>query len=79
MGTLLTLHQASDRTGIAHETLRQQARKGLLVATMLGSQWVVTAEALEDYVRDHKGKHGFASAHHPYHGQCIGGRRKKGA
>ncbi len=77
MQTLLTLHQASERTGIAHETLRQQARKGVLAATMLGRQWVVTPEALDAYVRDHKGKHGFASSRHPYHGQRMGGRRKK--
>lgn len=78
MHNLLTLHQASEHTGIAHETLRQQARKGVLAATMLGRQWVVTAEALDAYVRDHKGKHGFASSRHPFHGRRIGGRRKKG-
>jgi excisionase family DNA binding protein len=76
MRTLLTLHQASERTGISHGTLRQQARKGVLAATMLGRQWVVTAEALADYMENHAGKHGFASARHPYHGQRIGGRRK---
>lgn len=77
MQMLLTLHQASERTGISHGTLRQQARKGVLAATLLGWQWVVTAEALADYMQNHAGKHGFASTRHPYHGQRIGGRRKR--
>ncbi len=77
MQTLLTLHQASDLTGISHGTLRLQARKGVLAARLLGRQWVVTKEALADYMEHHAGKHGFASTLHPYHGQRIGGRKKR--
>ncbi len=66
---LLTLPQAAELLGVSVITLQQQARKGVLGATKLGKQWVVTSEAVRQYRDERKGKIGFASPAHPYHGQ----------
>ncbi len=66
---VLTLQQASERIGVSHETLQKQVKRGVLRAELLGRQWVVTANELQRYAREHKGKPGFAAETHPFHGR----------
>ncbi len=74
-GEVLTLRQASERTGISHSTLQKQAKNGVLKAQMIGKTWVVTNDELERYRKLHQGRQGFASPSHPYHGKS--GRSKR--
>jgi predicted site-specific integrase-resolvase len=55
---VLTLKEAGERIGISHITLRLQAKKGVLHATLAGHQWMVTADEVERYRREHLGKRG---------------------
>jgi excisionase family DNA binding protein len=76
---VLTLGQAAERLGVRRDTLAQQAKKGVLHATLAGSVYLVTATEVERYRREVRGKRGFAAASHPLHGkQGPGHRRKKG-
>jgi excisionase family DNA binding protein len=47
---LLTLTQASEATGHDSSTLRRAIKNGHLSATRLGSLWVVTRAALDDWM-----------------------------
>ncbi len=75
---MLTLAEAAERLGLAHDTLRRQIRLGVLPALKMGNQWVVTAEALAAYDEYRKGPRGFARDNHPLKGKRGGGGRKKG-
>ncbi len=76
---MMTLAQAAERLGLSRKTLVAQAKKHILRATLTGNVYLVTAEEVERYNREHRGKHGFANAAHPLHGkQGPGRRRKKG-
>ncbi len=55
---MLTLKEAAMRVGISHITLRLQAKKGVLRATLAGHQWMVTADEVERYRAEHLGKRG---------------------
>jgi hypothetical protein len=55
---VLTLKQAGERIGVSHVTLRLQAKKGVFGASLVGHQWLVTAEEVERYRRDHLGRRG---------------------
>ncbi len=66
---LMTIAQAAELLGVSVITLQQQARKGVLGATKLGKQWVVTGDAVCTYREERKGKLGFASPSHPFHGK----------
>lgn len=57
--TVLSLHQAAERLNISHRTLRAQAKKGVLQATLISNRfYVVTATEVERYRREHLGKPG---------------------
>lgn len=55
---MLTLKEAGERIGVSHVTLRLQAKKGVLAAHLTGHQWMVTADEVERYRRDHLGRRG---------------------
>jgi excisionase family DNA binding protein len=55
---LLTLQEASERVGVSVSTLREQAQKGVLKASLRGRVWLVLASELDRYVNEHKGKPG---------------------
>lgn len=74
---VFSLAQAADKLGVAHDTLRRQIRLGVLPALKVGSQWVVTAEALTAYDEHRKGPRGFARDDHPLKGKRGGGGRRK--
>ncbi len=76
---VLTLAEAAERLGVKRNTLVQQVRKGALNATLSGHVYLVTADEVERYRSDHRGRHvGFESPTHPLHGkQGPGHRRKK--
>jgi excisionase family DNA binding protein len=75
---VLPLKEAARRLGLSPVTLRAQAKKGVLRATLVGHTYLVTATELARYERDHRGRHGFADPSHPMHGkQGPGHRRKK--
>ncbi len=75
---MFTLPEAAKRLGVAHSTLRIQARKGILSATIIGGRYLVTAEDIAAYDEQRKQPRGFARPDHPLHGkQGPGHRRKK--
>jgi len=75
---VLTLSQAAEQLGVRRQTLAEQAKKGVLRATLTGKAYLVTATEVERYRREHLGKYGFANREHPLHGkQGPGHRRKK--
>jgi excisionase family DNA binding protein len=74
---VLTLEEAAARLGLASSTLRHQIRNGALAAERLGGRYVVTAEAVEAYAQEHRGKHGFAAPSHPLRGRQGPGHRQK--
>ncbi len=76
---VLSLKQAAERLGISRITLSEQARKGVLKASMIGRSYAVTASEVERYRREHLGQRtGFHDPTHPLHGkQGPGHRRKK--
>ena len=55
---VLTLKEASARIGVAVSTLRMQAERGVLQATLRGKTWLVLATEVDRYEREHKGKKG---------------------
>jgi excisionase family DNA binding protein len=58
MRKLLSLAQAAVVLGLSPSTLKHQARKGHLVALLVGKSYVVTADEVERYRREHLGRHG---------------------
>jgi hypothetical protein len=57
--TVLSLHQAAERLNVSHRTLRAQAKKGVLKATLMSERfYVVTEREVERYRREHLGKVG---------------------
>lgn len=76
---VLSLKQAAERLGISRITLSEQARKGVLHATLIGRSYAVTASEVERYRREHLGQRtGFHDPAHPLYGkQGPGHRRKK--
>ncbi len=61
---MLSLSKAAERAELSTSTLRTQIKLGVLPAIKEGVHYFVDAEDLDAYLRDHKGKHGFASASH---------------
>jgi len=75
---VLSLQEAARRLEMSPITLRVQAKKGVLRATLVGHTYMVTATELQRYAEEHRGRHGFANPDHPLHGkQGPGHRRKK--
>ncbi len=74
---MMTLAQAAERLGLSRKTLVAQAKKNILRATLTGNVYLVTAEEVERYNREHRGKHGFANVDHPMHGKQGPGHRRK--
>ncbi|MGI8546824.1 MAG: helix-turn-helix domain-containing protein [Gemmatimonadaceae bacterium] len=77
---VLSLKQAAERLNLSPVTLSEQARKGVLKATMIGRSYAVTASEVERYRQEHLGQRtGFQNPTHPFHGKRGGGgRRRKG-
>lgn len=69
MDDLLTIPQLAALLGVSPVTLRMQIRRGVLHAEKHGRDWFVAGAEAERYAREHRGKHGFASKTHPYHGR----------
>ncbi len=57
----MTLVEAATYSGLSANTLRAQIKNGVLPASLIGKTYVVSRDALDSYVRDHKGKRGKAS------------------
>ena len=75
---VLSLKQAAERLGLSPVTLSEQARKGVLTATMIGHSYAVTATEVERYRKEHLGQRtGFQNPAHPFHGKRGGGGRRK--
>lgn len=73
----MTLSQAAERLGLSRKTLVAQAKKNALHATLTGNVYLVTAEEVERYRDEVRGRHGFANPSHPLHGKRGGGGRRK--
>lgn len=58
---VLTLQEAARRLEMNSTTLTRQAQRGVLLAVRFGREWAVTADEVERYRREHKGKRGQAS------------------
>jgi excisionase family DNA binding protein len=56
--TMLSLAQAAARLGLSPITLRAQARKGILRATLIGHSYVVPLSEVDRYAREHMGRVG---------------------
>jgi excisionase family DNA binding protein len=75
---VLTLAEAAERLGVKRNTLVQQVRKGALAATLSGHTYLVTADEVERYRAEHRGKRGsFQNPNHPLHGKQGPGHRRK--
>ena len=74
---VLTLTQAAQRSGLSANTLRTQVKNGVLPATLAGKTYLVTADDLDRYISEHKGRHGVANPTHPLYGKRGGGGRRK--
>ncbi len=55
---LLSLSQAAKSLGLSPETLRRQARRGVLRAPKIGYSYIVNGDEVERYRREHLGKMG---------------------
>ena len=53
-----TLAEAGERTGLSPRTLRAQIKRGVIPATPMGKTYILRAEDLEVYLRDHAGESG---------------------
>ena len=51
IGELISLEEAALQIGLTHKSLRNYALKGRLRARKLGSQWVTTRAALDEYLQ----------------------------
>lgn len=47
---LISLPEAVDLYGLSHSYLRSLAKKGRLQAQKIGTSWVTTPQAIEDYI-----------------------------
>jgi len=56
MASLFTLAEAANSLGVSSSTLKHQAQKGVLHATLMGKTYIVTAEEIARYRREHLGK-----------------------
>lgn len=54
----MTLTEAAEALGLSAATLRQQIAKGRLQAHKIGPIWVVTAEEIERYRSESRGRPG---------------------
>jgi excisionase family DNA binding protein len=50
VGELISLQEAAEYAGITKEALRNYVRRGRLRARKLGSQWVTTRAAIDEYL-----------------------------
>jgi hypothetical protein len=50
VGELITLAEAAEYAGLAHKSLRNYVLLGRLKAKKLGSQWVTTHTAVDEYL-----------------------------
>lgn len=55
---MLSLEEAAARIDVSTSMLRTQARKGVLKAEKQGGAWFVSAEEVDRYAREHRGKRG---------------------
>jgi excisionase family DNA binding protein len=55
---VLTLKEAHERIDVSVSTLREQAQRGRLKATLRGKTWLVLASEVDRYAREQKGKRG---------------------
>jgi excisionase family DNA binding protein len=62
---LMTLTEAAEYTGLSAATLRIQVKAGVIPHMKAGKLYLVDVKDLDAYVREHKGKHGFASPNYP--------------
>jgi excisionase family DNA binding protein len=62
---LMTLTEAAAYTGLTAATLRIQVKAGVIPHTKAGKLYLVDVKDLDTYIREHKGKHGFASPDYP--------------
>jgi excisionase family DNA binding protein len=49
-GSLLSLREASERCHVSTSRLRRLAARGVLRASKVGAYWVVTKEALDEFM-----------------------------
>lgn len=61
MSKLYSLAEAAEQLGLTVHALRRAADRGVLRTERIGPLRVVTAEEVERYRREHKGKVGLAS------------------
>jgi excisionase family DNA binding protein len=57
VGELISLRQAAEYAGLTKETLRNYVRRGRLRSRKLGSQWVTTRAAVDEYLSSRKLEH----------------------
>jgi excisionase family DNA binding protein len=50
-GDLITLQEAAEYAGLARDSLQGYIRRGRLRAKKLGSQWVTTRAAVDEYLQ----------------------------
>jgi len=55
---VLTLREAGELIGVSEETLRKQARRGVLRATLKGKTYLVTGTEAKRYKDEHKKRWG---------------------
>lgn len=51
IGELISLNQAAEYAGLTHDSLQGYIRRGRLKAKKLGSQWVTTRAAIDEYLQ----------------------------
>ena len=51
IGELISLQQAAEYAGLTHDSLQGYIRRGRLKAKKLGSQWVTTRAAVDEYLQ----------------------------
>ena len=56
--TILSLRQAADELGLSPQTLRVQIHNGVLKATKISRDWVVTSDEVERYRSEVVGRYG---------------------
>lgn len=71
---VLSLSKAAERANLSPSTLRTQIKAGILPALREGVHYFVEADDLDVYIREHRGKHGYAS---PLHTGRRGRRPRK--
>ena len=54
VGELISLREAAEYAGLTKETLRNYVRRGRLRSRKLGSQWVTTRVAVDEYLASRK-------------------------